>query len=481
MNRFSRLVIFALPLLPLAADAAPNAAIVPADAKWMVYADLNAIRNSTLGKELMQQIDSRLEMDAPVRPNYDKILGAVGSVTAYGMNFSEQPDQMDGTAYVQGTADLRKITESLLLSQTITTPEHVVELTDLGFPAYGIKAGPGPKTDAAKDKAGADEKKEEKAKKAPRDPNKIEVIIAYPPEGGVLVSRSKAQLTRTRDLLRGSGASLAKSNSALKRFLGQANDAYIFAASEAPPEKSYPADAPPARIIKMAKFGSVVIGEHAAETFAHIELIAADDATAEKLMKILDGLTAMISMTETNDRQLGEFLNAASAGREADRVFVNITYPSARLVQMIHNAQTPDRSPNRGPQGPYVNGTALAKWTGAPYAPPADGAALIETSHTLENVALKNGATITLARVLNGARFARFTRVEIAPAGGGAPLVFKSFVPAGPRASAMNFEFPGADGTYNINVVSSVGDPEGKVEYAVSVKDPRPAPAPKSK
>src|SRR5205085_12367544 len=99
----------------------------------------------------------------------------------------------------------------------------------------------------------------------------------------------------------------------------------------------------------------------------------------------------------------------------------------------------------------------------------------------IQNVSLKTGSTIIMSRVLNGARLARFTRVDVTPVQGGSPLVFKSWVPAGPRGSAVSFEFPGADGTYNLNVVCSVGDPEGNAEYAVSVRDPRPAPGAKAK
>jgi hypothetical protein len=489
MQNLSRFIFCAVSLLPLAASAAPNPAIVSADAKWMVYADFNVLRNSTLGKEMIAMAEKEVgTSDSPVIPNVQKILTTVGSVTAYGSNFSEKPDEMDGTLVAQGTPDLRKIAESILLTQTIAMPEQFVEIKDLGFPAYGVKQGPSPAPRAPKDganapKEGATEPKANaKTAATPRDPNKIEVVIAFPPEGTVIVSKSKAQITRARDLFNGKGASLAKSSSPLKRFATAANDAYLFAASETPPEKMFPTDAPPARIFKMAKAGSLALGEHAAEAYAHVELVAADDAMADKLMKILQGMTAIISMTETNDRQLGEFLNAANVSREGDMVTLNLSYPSARLLQMVANYHNSGQPQSRGPQGPFVQGRAVEKWHGSTYAPPADGAANVEQSHAIANVELKSGATITVARNLNGARFARFMRVEIAPAAGGAPLVFKStgWMPAGPRGSASSFEFPGADGTYNLNVVSLVGDPEAKSEYALSVRDPRPAPAAKN-
>src|SRR4051812_25575428 len=188
MNRFPRLLgLCALPLLPFtAAFAAPNPAIVASDAKWVVYADFNVLRNSTLGKELIATFEKQMGgTEAPIIPNLPKILSTIGSATAYGSNFSEKAEDMDGTLVVQGTADLRKIADGLLAAQTVAEPEHFVDLTsELGFSAYGIKSGPPPAKPATK--AGAAEKGTEASTPAakkdspPRDPNKIEVIVAFP-------------------------------------------------------------------------------------------------------------------------------------------------------------------------------------------------------------------------------------------------------------------------------------------------------------
>ena len=39
---------------------------------------------------------------------------------------------------------------------------------------------------------------------------------------------------------------------------------------------------------------------------------------------------------------------------------------------------------------------------------------------------------------------------------------------------ALQFEFPGAPGNYNLNVTYLANDPEGKTKYVVSVREPRP-------
>ena len=51
-----------------------------------------------------------------------------------------------------------------------------------------------------------------------------------------------------------------------------------------------------------------VFGLGGENTFAHTEMIASSDQMAEKLLKILQGMTAMMSLAETNDKQLADFL-----------------------------------------------------------------------------------------------------------------------------------------------------------------------------
>ena len=118
---------------------------------------------------------------------------------------------------------------------------------------------------------------------------------------------------------------------------------------------------------------------------------------------------------------------------------------------------------------------AVAEWAAADEAN-AEGS----VTRTIENISLANGATITLGRAMNGGRNARFERLEIAPAAGGAAMIFRREMMsnAGPRESMLRVVFPGADGSYTLKV-TFVNDPEGKAKFAVSVREPRPT-APES-
>lgn len=455
-------LLLALPFLGLpSVRAAYTPAVVSADARWVIYADLNSLRAGTVGKELMLAMEKAQSQatGGVIGIDIPKLLATIGTLTAYGTNLSSDPSAIDGTLIIQGAAEMRTIAESLLLQGTLAQPKVFSEVSDLPFSAYAIA-----------------------------DPNattaeKARVVIAFPPEPIVIVSKSKPQVVKARDVFRGTSPSLANTPaSPLNKFAATAEGAFLYTASVVPTEPLFPQNAPQTRILQLASSGSLALGERGPNTFAHAELLASSEQNAERLTKILQGMTAMLSLAETNDKQLAEFINSTSVTRRNDTVTLDLAYASSRLAQMVQGLRsTPEPRPaNRAPS--ITNGKALAEWT----APAADGNAATDPNalswRTIENVSLVNGTTITLGRALNGGRNARFDRVEISAAEGtGSPLVFRSeFMRAvNNRSGLSQFQFPGSDGVYIVKI-AYVNDPDGKAKFAVSVRDPKlPAPGKK--
>jgi hypothetical protein len=480
------LLRFTAPLLTLWAavglDAAINPAVVPAEARWVVFADLDALRTSAIGKELIALAEKgKVDTGAgKVGIDWQKLLATIGSATAYGTNLSPDAKDIDGALVIEGTADLRKIAESILIQMNLADPKVVEELSALPFPAYLIKeskakAPPTTATENGSPKAKAS------AAAAP-----LEVIVAFPPEPIIIVSKSKAQVLKARDVFRGAAPSVASAaNAPLKKFAGSAKGAYLFAASTVPAGTLFPEDGPQGRILKMANSGSLALGERGENVFAHSELVASSSQMGEKLMKILQGLTAMLSLAETNDKQLAEFLDSAVVNRSGDTVTLDLAYSSARLAQMIKQlqqapqARVGERAATRLPQ--MINGTALAEWQTAKIeAGTVANAGEVTITRTIEKVSLKNGTLVTLARHASVGKMPRWEQIEIEPtAGGGAPLVFRpEFMrAAGQRGLWSQFQFPGADGTYTLKV-AYVSTPGVQAAFAVSIKDPVPRPSP---
>lgn len=432
-------------------SAAYEPAIVGADARWVIHADFNALRTSTLGKELVTAVETaqREATKGTIGIDISKLLATIGSLTAYGTNLLADPKTIDGALIAQGTANLRKIAESLLLQGTIAQPKVFSEVQDLPFPAYGI--------------SNANEKTAEK----------LQVIVAFPPEPIVIVSKSRTQLIKARDVFRGAAPSIAKMpESPLNA--RNAVGAYLYAATIVPSEPIFPQNAPQTRILQLAHSGAISIGERGADTFAHAELLASADANAEKLMKILQGMTSMLALAETNDRQLAEFIESTSVTREKKTVTLDLAYSSARLVQMAQALHTQaEIKPAQQRQQLISMGRIVAAWGGE--AAPNNSATVAGALalRTIDSVPLRNGTLVTLGRALNGGKNARFDRVEIVPAAGGSALVFRSDFMRAVRGTMLQFPFPGADGTYQFKV-TYVEDPDGKAKYAVSINDPKP-------
>lgn len=441
--------------------AAYNPAIVAADARWVVYADFHALRESTVGKELVTAL-SQAQSQATggfIGLDIPKLLMTVGSLTAYGTNFTNDPNAIDGTLIAQGTADLRKIAESVLLQGTIGQPEIFAEVKDLPFPAYSVGDPAAP--------AG----------------QQTRIVVAFPPEPIVIVSKSKAQLLKAREVFRGSVPSLARTNnSPLNKSGAVATGAYLFATTAVPSEPVFPEKTTQARLLTLTNYVALALGERGPDTFAHVELLASSEANAEKLSKILQGLTAVLSMAESNDQQLSNFLKATAVAQEKDKVTLRLAYPSDRLVQMAQGLQakagaraSASRPAAPRPQ-PITMGKTLAEWNAEPAA--AGGATV--ALRTVENVSLSNGMLITVGRANNGGKDARIERVEILPADGvGAPLIYQlDFMRGvGGRGTMWQFPFPGANGAYTLKV-GYVSDAEGKATFALSTADPKAQPAP---
>ncbi|MDB6152783.1 MAG: hypothetical protein JWL90_1236 [Chthoniobacteraceae bacterium] len=473
---FRRLTCFGILILATSVSrAALPPVIVGADARWVVYADFNAMRTSELGKELIEiarksQFESTVGM---IAIDFQKVLATVGSVTAYGTNSSPDAKVLDGVMVIQGTEDLRKIAEGVLVHETVTNPKHVLDVTDFPFPAYAITDG--------------------------KDAQQL--VIAFPPEPIILISKSKPQITNARNVFRGEAASLAKVPAApLGRVLADSSNAYFFGATTMEAGKLFGEINAQARILQLASSGLVSLGERDGNMFAHASLIAPSEEMAVKLMKILQGMTAMLSLGESNDKQLAEFMNSVAVKKNKEAVTLDLSYPSARIVQMIKSFE-PNAVPPRGiaPSVPVIprvqEEKVVSTWKAE--APAASGVAGVSTLawHTIENVKLLTGTTISLITEPNGPGSVHLDRIEVSPAGAvSAPMVFRAeymklngySIEDAPDASGgkwistqqptntARLQFRGGSGLYTMRI-GYLADAGSKASFSVVTKEPSTA------
>ena len=490
LHRFALLPLPMLVLCPVRADF--NPATVASDAQWVVAVDVNQLRESSLGKGLLDILQRRLapsaaengqiaggaQGDLPsgfsvgaVQLNFLKLSEMIDTITAYGSNFSRDPKLIDGVLVLRGTADLRKIAEAAAIQGNVAMPDRVKELKDMPFEAYEIGG---------------------------------EVIIAFPPEPVILVSKSRSQLIKARDVARGVAPSLAQTPSTpLAGLLASPGHPFVTVASAIPAEQLFPANGPQARLLQLVDSGMVTLGEDEPKTVAYLKLVATSTDTADKLLKIVQGMVAMASLAETTDNDLKAFLESAMVESKDRAVILHLSYPSARIIQMAQTLQNrtnpPPPGPPAPPRDPVAPGLVGAEWTLGQAAPGAVAGADLRAEHAVEDVRLVNGATISLTGRRDRSGAAIFDDVEITPASGAGPaLRFEAEnmrlqryrVMNAPYAShgkviALNgsygvaqFEFPGEDGNYRIRV-RYLEQPPGKTTMSVTVRNPNPEPAAK--
>jgi len=474
---FRFLPLLLLPLAPLpAAHAAIDPSIVAADARWMIYLDLNTLRASELGRELTAMFARMQPTDASggIRLDLQKLLATAGSATAYGTNLTKDPKAMDGTLILQGMPELRTIAEGLVAQMTVSSPDEITELTNMPFEAYKLASG---------------------------------VSIAFPPEPVILVSKSGNHLVKAHEVIRGATSSLAKSPSRLSELLPSTARSYLVAATIVPSgDELFDGNAPQARILRMANSGSVSLGEDGVSTSARVLLIASSDAMADKLMKIVQGMAAIASLAETSDEQLNQFLQSVTVSRSGNAVQLSLAYPTARLVEMVNGMQEREHSSHQhqgrpSQHAPFPDpesGVVVAQWTADSQLPGDVPAPENFATRSTPDVALVRGAIVTVSGTRDGGENARIDYVEFAPAGdsaSGSPLRYEAeymrldnyrvekvpFASGGELAiiagdlGSASFQFQGASGTYRLTV-GYVDESDGVSRFALSIREPEPMP-----
>jgi hypothetical protein len=288
----------------------------------------------------------------------------------------------------------------------------------------------------------------------------------------------------------------------LKNLIPKTKTLLILAASEVPnTDGLFPENAPQARILKMASSASVTIGNDDKLTTACIQLVATDEEMSDKLLKIVQGLTAMLSLAQSDDKQISDFLRSVKAERVGKNIVLNLSIPSDTLVNVIHGIAQNEpanktTNENSTPDKPAIQDAAADKvirtWLMSKDSSENAKATESFRYQTLNNVVLKNSSTI----ILTGAgENARFDYIEVTPSAGGQPLRFeaenmklshyrvekhlhasggKLIVHQGHSIGTARLEFPGVDGSYTLKI-RYLDENNGKAVFTVSTRDHEPS------
>ena len=449
--------------------AAIDAGIVPEESKWVVYADFAKMRDSALGQELLANIEQETLMgeETPIMPDFAAIMMTIGRVTAFGDQLTENPEEMNGAMIIEGTDKLRKIADGVIAHLLLSEPEMIEELKDLPFEAYRIQG---------------------------------EMVVGMPDEPILIASRSVERLVATLDVYRGKGKSLKTTQGALTPMLPPGDAYYLFGASVVPSPEMENGNTPQARILKMTQAASVRIGEADGNAVANAMLVADSDETANRLGKIVNGMTALLSLAQSTEADLVKFIESVKVAQVDRTVTLQMAYPTDQLIalaqaNMQKEARAEEEREHERDAAFSMPGEQVAKWIADADIDGPQSTANNFVTHSAGVVKLVPGAIITVGSRINGNEGARVDYLEITPvaegglkqrqevefmrldnyriektehASGGELVVARDSRRGIGRAK---MQFAGAAGEYRIDV-RYVDENDGQAEFKLSVTQP---------
>ena len=307
--------------LALGAAAAPfNPGDVSADARWVVHADFEQMRDSVLGARIMEKVgaeDGRAKFDAlQAIFNFDPRTD-IDSVTLYGAG--EEKD--DGVVILRGKLDADRLVTLVRANDAYAALSH----------------------DGRTIHSWVDEKKAARAESVGRDaPRSYGCALA---DGTVVVSEREGRLRSALDVLAGRGASLL-AGSTLPAMPGVEQAALLIAAANTGQLKELN---PRAATLQNTEALALAVSEADGVFHAVLDLTADSAEAAQQLSKIVDGMVGLALLNAGSDP--GGARIARSVGLRVNGVAlrVSLDIPVAELIQTIEERHaTKSRNPGFG-------------------------------------------------------------------------------------------------------------------------------------
>lgn len=277
--------------------AAPlDRGLVAADAKWVLHLDMDAFRDTRIGKFL---VDDLIEVKlASVREatqlNFDTSFTKIQGLTAYGPGFGKEGE---GALLVRTTANMTKDLEALA-GLTAVDDEEGNEITRLQENPYAIYKF------------------------------KEDFFVAPDVNGTAIFAKTEDQIEKARAVLIGKTESLAFNAFNYPRaenaffFLGVAEG--FNEASEVPPQ---------AQVLKETEGGRLVIGESGENLFVNLILRGKSAEAATRVQQMLQGIVAFLSLSQ--DPEVTQFAEATKIANDGENVTVNIQFPVENAIEKI--------------------------------------------------------------------------------------------------------------------------------------------------
>lgn len=312
-----RLAIFALASFPATLPAGPfEPSRVSADSHWVVHVDLETLWPTSIGRSLVQALEtpSTRSENRTIPVSLQRLLGTLRSVTAYGASIPSGPSTFDGTVLVEGTTEMRKIAESMLLLRSLDQADTCSLVPSFPFPVYLVA-----------------ESKSQAEKEAG-------LFIAFPPGPVLIVSRSRPAVLKAHALFGDATLSLAGAKAApLNHVASKPHAEALICVGVAPPASSHRSDDPQSRVLQLIKTASLELREKDGKVIGHSEVSAHSDSEAQRLHRILEGILALPALVGTAAPQPLSLLRSITVTRAGKDVSLGMSHNTDDLAALIRH------------------------------------------------------------------------------------------------------------------------------------------------
>lgn len=307
-----------------ASEGAFQAKQVSADAKWLVHLDFDHLLKTRVGqflrKELVEnhlgelrkaesELNSALKAQgasgfgAGSEPfSFAAVIDRIRSVTAYGVAFRAEPET-DGVLILNVAPELQQIAAALLVQQSHAGEEggsSVRKVAGADIDLYSMDD---------------------------------DLMIGLPPGGQqLLIGKSLDRIKHARAVMEGKKPNLTAA-STLSGYPKIPDGFFFFALAEGfAANKQIP---PQARVLQQADGVRLVLGEFGTKLFLNLILKANDSNAREQIRQVVQGIAALISISQPQNRDLQLLTQSLKVGESDNTVSFTLQFPVQDTISRL--------------------------------------------------------------------------------------------------------------------------------------------------
>jgi hypothetical protein len=278
---------------------------IPENVEWLVHVDADQLRQTRSGAsliaELVEVAQANMDPDMPINPVL--IINGLRSLTAFGTmpDFAGAEQTVDGVLVVEGTEELMQVVRGLISGMELENPEAIERVGSGDVEILKL---------TGEDFSGT-----------------------FLGENRLAIGKSQDALENFLSVSRGKQPHLSLQERFSTNKLGQNSGIYMGAFVEGLNGlQQLPAQA---RILQLTKQVSLQLGESDDLLQLFISLGTDSQQTARQVSDVLQGMIALMTITQTGQPDFAKLVQSARTIREDNIVHLQLAYPAEAAEKWI--------------------------------------------------------------------------------------------------------------------------------------------------